>query len=71
MPRKPVSTRPSARPTTAQDALRFSLWNWILLAAGLAAVVFGFVLLAQGSTRAAPLVLMLGFLVLIPWGIIR
>jgi uncharacterized membrane protein HdeD (DUF308 family) len=70
MPRKPVYTRASAR-ATPEAALRFSLGNWILLAAGLAALVLGFVLLAQGSTAAAPLILMLGFLVLIPWGIIR
>jgi uncharacterized membrane protein HdeD (DUF308 family) len=70
MPRKPSYARASARPTP-EAALRFSLGNWILLAAGLAAVVLGFVLLAQGSTAAAPLILMLGFLVLIPWGIIR
>jgi hypothetical protein len=71
MPRKTVSTRTSASPTSETGALRFSLWNWVLLGAGLVAVVIGFVLLARGSVAAAPLVLMLGFLVLIPWGIIK
>jgi len=53
-----------------EGAVRFSLRNWILLAAGLVAVVLGFVTLSAGSTVAAPLLLMLGYLVLIPLGII-
>jgi hypothetical protein len=52
------------------DAVRFSPRNWILLLAGLAAIVAGYVALAGGSTVAAPLLLVLGFVVLIPLGII-
>jgi hypothetical protein len=51
-------------------SLRFSLINYVLLALGLAAIVGGYVLLAQGSTVAAPLLLVLGYVVLIPLGII-
>jgi uncharacterized membrane protein HdeD (DUF308 family) len=54
-----------------EGALRFSMQNWILLAAGLVAIVLGYVLLAGGSTVAAPLLLVLGYVVLIPLGIIR
>jgi uncharacterized membrane protein HdeD (DUF308 family) len=54
-----------------EGALRFSLQNWILLVAGLASIILGFVLLQQGSTVAAPLLLVLGYVVLIPLGIIR
>jgi len=54
-----------------EGALRFSVQNWILLALGLAAVVAGYALLSGGSTVAAPLLLMLGYVVLIPLGIIR
>jgi hypothetical protein len=67
-------TQPTRRTEAAGadgGSVRFSLANAILLAAGLAAIVGGFALLARGSTVAAPLVLMLGFLVLIPWGIIK
>ena len=52
-------------------SLRFSAINGILLAAGFAAIVGGYVLLAGGSTVAAPVLLVLGYAVLIPLGIIR
>lgn len=45
--------------------------NWILLAAAAVAIILGYVLLADGSTVAAPLLLVLGYVVLIPLGIIR
>jgi uncharacterized membrane protein HdeD (DUF308 family) len=71
MPQKTSSARTASKTAPPQSAFHFSLWNWVLLALGLVAIVAGFVLLARGSTAAAPLILMLGFLVLIPWGIIR
>ena len=66
MPR--AATTPVSEPR--EGSVRFSLRNWILLAAGLVAIVLGFVTLAGGSTVAAPLLLMLGYLILIPLGII-
>lgn len=45
--------------------------NYAFLGAGLAAIGLGFVLLAGGSIVAAPLLLSLGYVVLIPVGIIR
>jgi hypothetical protein len=39
--------------------------------AGVAAVAAGYGLLAGGSTVAAPLLLVLGYVVLIPLGIVR
>jgi hypothetical protein len=65
-----------AAPTTSstveprEGAVRFSLLNWALLAAGLLAVVIGFFTLAAGSTVAAPLLLVIGYVILIPLGII-
>lgn len=53
-----------------RSSLRFSPINGILLAAGLAVVTLGYVLLANGSTVGAPLLLVLGYAVLIPLGII-
>jgi hypothetical protein len=41
-----------------------------LLAAAVAALVAGYVMLAQGSTTAAPLLLVLGYCVLLPLGLI-
>jgi hypothetical protein len=52
-------------------SLKFSAINGILLALGLAAIVAGYVLLARGSIVGAPLLLLLGYVVLIPLGIIR
>ncbi len=53
-----------------KGALRFAARNWILLALGLVAIVAGYALLAQGSTVLAPLLLVLGYVVLLPLGII-
>ena len=53
-----------------EGSLRFGRLNWILLVAGLLSIVVGYVLLAGGSTVAAPLLLVLGYAVLIPLGII-
>jgi hypothetical protein len=50
--------------------LRFSAINGVLLAAGAAAIVLGYSLLSKGSNVAAPLLLVLGYAVLIPLGLI-
>lgn len=58
------------KPGTATRTLHFGTRNIVLLAAGLASISLGYWLLAQGSTVAAPLALVLGYVVLIPLGII-
>ena len=57
-------------PRETRAALRFSKINWILLAAGIVSLAAGYWLLAGGSTVAAPLLLVLGYAVLLPLGII-
>lgn len=52
-------------------SLRWTSVNYGLMGAGLVALASGFVLLAGGSTVAAPILLGLGYVVLIPVGIIR
>ncbi len=47
-------------------SLRFSRKNAVLAVVGILVVVLGYVLLAQGSITAAPLLLVLGYLVLLP-----
>jgi hypothetical protein len=64
MPNKP-------RTTQAPAALKFTKVNAALGVAGLAALVGGYALLAQGSITAAPLLLVLGYVVLLPMAIIR
>lgn len=58
---------PAARP----PSLRWTPVNYGLMGAGLLSLVAGFVLLANASTVAAPLLLTLGYVVLIPLGIVR
>jgi hypothetical protein len=73
MPRpEPVSRSASVSASAAdtESTLRFSTGNLALLGAGLAAIVLGFILLGGASTVAAPLLLVLGFAVLVPLGII-
>jgi hypothetical protein len=72
-----AKTKTAARRKTSaaalpdRNSLRFSRINWILMGLGLPSVAEGYALLARGSTVAAPLLLVLGYVVLIPLGIIR
>ncbi len=50
--------------------LAFKPKNYILLGAGLVTIVAGFVLLSMGSTRVAPLILVAGYCVLVPLGLL-
>lgn len=52
-------------------SLRWSTVNYGLLGGGMVSLAAGYLLLANGSTVAAPLLLALGYVVLIPLGIIR
>lgn len=69
----PQSRAASLSPTAAaetESSLRFSPLNLSVLAGGLAAILAGFVVLGGGSIVAGPLLLVLGFAVLVPLGII-
>ena len=66
-----MSPRQNVARSAPAGAIRFSPINWALLASGILSLVAGYVLLAGGSTVAAPLLLVLGYVVLIPLGIIR
>lgn len=48
----------------------FGLPNVLLFAAALVVIVVGYVLLGRGSVTAAPLLLVLGYVVLIPAGLL-
>jgi hypothetical protein len=61
---------PKGAGAVPQSSLKFSPINGIFLALGLAAITAGYILLARGSTIGAPLLLVLGYAVLIPLGII-
>lgn len=55
----------------AEAPLRFTRVNAALGAAGLLSLIAGYWLLSQGSITAAPLLLVLGYVVLLPLAIIR
>lgn len=55
----------------APKALKFTTTNALLGAAGAVSLTLGYWMLSQGSITAAPLLLVLGYLVLIPMAIIR
>jgi hypothetical protein len=62
-------TTPAGGETDVRS-LRFSTVNLVLALAGTAALVLGYWLLAQGSVTTAPLLLVLGYVVLLPLAII-
>ena len=54
-----------------QDSLRFSPVNAVLGGAGFVSLVAGYWLLSSGSITAAPLLLVLAYVVLLPLAIIK
>jgi hypothetical protein len=60
----------TAKSTQEQASLQFSAINAVLAGVGLASIVLGYFLLSQGSKTAAPLLLVLGYVVLLPLAII-
>jgi hypothetical protein len=68
-----VATRkssPRAKAGAAPAALAFSTINVVLGVAGLIALALGYFLLSQGSITAAPILLVLGYVVLVPLALI-
>ena len=59
------------RTSESPAGLEFTAVNAALGAGGLASLAAGYWLLSQGSITAAPLLLVLGYVVLLPMAIIR
>ena len=57
-----------AEPATAE--IPFGRKNYLIFAAAAAVIIAGYVALSRGSITFAPILLLLGYLVLIPWGIL-
>jgi hypothetical protein len=74
--RSPAPGRAAVRQALRGEAVRhapllaFGRTNWILMGSGVAAAILGFVLLSQGDTRLAPLLLVVGYCGLVPLGIV-
>lgn len=67
----PQRNRKAKTPTAGHRSLRWSPVNYALMGSGIISLAIGYVLLAGGSIVAAPLLLALGYVVLIPLGIVR
>ncbi len=53
----------------ARSRLQFGSRNYVCLAAALASIGIGYLLLSKGSTIAAPILLVLGYCVFFPLGL--
>ena len=62
---------PSRAAAPARPTLSFSRTNAIWLGAGVASIAIGYFLLSTGSETIAPILLVLGYCVLLPIGIIK
>lgn len=66
-----MNKRASSKPTPdPSGSLRFSRVNAVIGGLALVSVVLGYYLLAQGSVTAAPILLVVGYVVLMPLAII-
>lgn len=69
--RKQQKVKPKAPARLPEGPMvAFKPKNYLLLGAGVIAIVAGFVLLSMGSTRVAPLLLVTGYCVLVPLGLL-
>jgi len=50
--------------------LPFGRKNYILFGLGAVAILAGYIFLSRGSITLAPILLLTGYLILIPWGIL-
>lgn len=69
--RAAVAAGPKQVARRAPKGLSFTRTNGILLGCGLLALAMGYWLLSRGDITAAPLLLVLGYVVLLPLAIIR
>jgi len=65
---KPVVKPRSQRRAPIESDLGFAwgFWNWVLLGLGIAVLAVGYLALSKGSTTLAPVLLVSGYVVLIP-----
>ena len=68
-PSRPATASRTATP--ARPTLSFSRTNTIWLGAGVVSIAIGYFLLSTGSETIAPILLVLGYCVLLPIGIIK
>lgn len=52
------------------EKIKFGKINYLLLLFGIVAIVIGYLTLSKGSITTAPILLVLGYCILIPFGLI-
>lgn len=62
--------KPAARKQPARPMLTLQKKNYAIMGLGLATIVAGFISLSAGSITLAPLLLVVGYCVLIPLGLL-
>ena len=70
MSRRASAGKGAEHSAARDDRTAFGTWNFVTLGAAAAAIAAGYLLLARGSITAAPLLLVLGYVVLIPAGLL-
>ena len=65
-PRTTTRARATRKPTETDLGFNWGLQNSLLLGVAIAVLGFGYVVLSRGSTTLAPVLLVLGYCVLVP-----
>jgi len=66
---RPKTRTRGSKPPQEEGDLRFGRTNVISLGSALVAILLGYLLLSRGSITAAPILLVLGYCVLVPYGL--
>ena len=73
-PDEPRRRTRRGQPTRGGDSrgveIPFGKKNYVIFAAAAVVILAGYIALSQGSITLAPILLLTGYLVLIPWGIL-
>jgi len=54
----------------SEEVIRFEKKNYLFFAAGILSIIIGYLFLSKGSLTTAPILLVLGYVILIPVSII-
>jgi hypothetical protein len=65
-----IKQKEQLKPLQREEVLTFGKKNYSVFAAALVSIIVGFLLLSKGSITAAPILLVLGYVILVPLSII-
>jgi len=65
-----VKGKPKVQKAKEKSALPFTKRNWTWMGIGLLVIIIGYIALSQGSITLAPILLVLGYCVIIPIAIL-